>query len=770
MRSDADQLRMSHHWREWFTCLMLVMLTAAAYAPVYHYGFVNFDDPFTVTENSLVQKGLTWEGVRWAFTTNYFGYWRPLIWLSHMVDCQLFGMNAGAHHLVNLGLHIINALLVFWVFRAMTGAVWRSGFVAALFALHPLHVESVAWITERKDVLSTLFWLLAMWAYVWYTRRQGRWRYAAVMGCFALGLMAKPMVMTLPCVLLLMDVWPLRRLQIVPFNFPLMLKRVAEKLPLFALVLAAGVVTFVLLRSGTEVSSTALAGPCWTMRYGTALVSYVRYISMTLWPADLAAFYPYPAELSPWSVLWAALLLAGVTFWVIREIRAWPYLAVGWLWYLGTLVPAIGLLQVGDQAMADRFTYIPLIGLFVMAAWGFAGCLEWARRGYVVLAIAATVLIVASGLVTRIQVRVWQDSVTLFQHALAIGWESELAHYNLARALTKLGRNAEAVTHYRAALRLNPDNALTHNNLGVELMELGQTAEAVTHYREALRLNPNNMLAQYNLGLVLATQGETGEAMTQYRKVLSSNPSNFEANFRLGIALARTGNLQEAITHFRRTVEIKPESFDAQFNLATTLAQTGKLPESIEHYEQAVKINPDGVWAHFNLAMALQQTGKLPEAIRHFEACVRIKPSWPNIHYNLGLALAQTGKLPEAIGHYTETVRLSPDFLLALDNLAWIRATDSDPQLRNGTEAVRLAEHACQLSGRKQCGLLDTLAAAYAEVGKFAEAVTTAEEAIALAKAATQQEPVIEIQTRLNLYRAGKTYRETRQKTLPERQ
>ena len=547
-------------WREWLIGLLLVTATAAVYAPVRHHDFVNYDDASDVASNRMVQQGLTWEGVRWAFTTGEESNWFPLTRLSHLLDCQLFGMNAGAHLLVNVGFHLVNALLVFTVLQALTGAVWPSGFGAALFALHPLHVESVAWVAERKDVLSALFWLLAMGAYALYARRPSRWRYAAVVGCFALGLMAKPMVVTLPFVLLLLDVWPLRRLSLQPLSAPVLARLVAEKVPLLALAAASSVVTFLTQRSWGAMRPVEELP--WSLRGANALVSYVRYLGMTAWPARLAVFYPHPGALPPLAVAGAGLLLAGVTAWVMLKARVRPAPAVGWLWYLGTLVPVIGLVQVGSQALADRYMYLPSIGLFIMAAWGLGDWLGRWRWGRVVMAGGAVAVIAACAGATVKQVAVWQNSVALFEHALAAGWESPLAHYNLAHALAKQGRTAEAIAQYRDAVRLKPDEAKARDNLGLLLADQGQTAEAIAEIREALRLTPDRPYTLNNLAWILA-----------------ANP---DAAPRDGAGAVRLAERACELTGFREA--------DLLDTLSVAYAETGRFPEAQATAEKAVAI------------------------------------------------------------------------------------------------------------------------------------------------------------------------------------
>lgn len=485
--------------------------------------FVNFDDELYVTRNSHVQAGLTYQGLVWALTTTHVGNWHPLTWLSHMLDCELYGLNPGGHHFTNLLLHIANTLLLFMVLKRMTGALRRSAFVAALFALHPLHVESVAWVAERKDVLSTFFWMLTMGVYVRYVERPGLNRYLLVLLSFALGLMAKPMLVTLPFVLLLLDYWPLGRFQFrqssddsnsqshESINFSnqrsLIFRLVLEKAPFFALAAVSGVVTFFVQQGGGAVRSLYVF-PL-DIRIANAMVSYVSYIEKMIWPHHLAVFYPHPGMLPMWQIAGAGLLLVCISVLVVRAARRHPYLLTGWLWYLGTLVPVIGLVQVGSHAMADRYTYVPLIGLFIMIAWGSCDISERWRYRKIVLAISTGVLLCASMISTGSQVRYWQNSVALFEHTLDVTANNWLAHNNMGIALARRGKFDEAIAHYSETLRIKPDYAPAYSNLGIVFAVQEKAEEAIAHFRKALQINPDYTAARKNLEVALAVQRES---------------------------------------------------------------------------------------------------------------------------------------------------------------------------------------------------------------------------------------------------------------------
>ena len=513
--------------RDGLMCGVLIAATIAVFWQVCAFEFLNFDDDRYVAENPLVQQGLTREGIVWAFTTIGISNWHPLTLLSHMLDCQLFGLNAGAHHMVNVLFHAANAALLFLVLRRMTGALWRSALVAALFALHPLHVESVAWVSERKDVLSAFFAMLTMLTYVWYAKRPSPARCLAVLAPFALGLMAKPMLITLPGVLLLLDFWPLRR---IAFNPPMnraTLKQawslVFEKLPLIGLSAAAGAIAWVAQHGGKAVAPIELF--TLRIRLANAAVSYVRYILKMFYPANLAVPYPHPGHsLTAWQIAGSVALLAVVTVAAVRLARRCPYVLAGWLWYLGMLVPVIGVVQVGSQAMADRYTYLPLIGLFIIVAWG-AGDLAWGRQhlrsafsvGFVAALGALTVC-------TSFQLSHWRNSVVLFEHALRVTECNSIAHNNLGTALMSRGDFERAKEHFSAAVKTAPDNIDALNNLGVALLVLGRPIEAANTFKQVLNSTPHDATVHSNLGVALLQQGAYDEAEQYLSRALEMDP------------------------------------------------------------------------------------------------------------------------------------------------------------------------------------------------------------------------------------------------------
>jgi Flp pilus assembly protein TadD len=674
-------------------CLALALVTTALYWPISHHDFVNFDDDDYITNNSHVKAGLTWGGVIWAFQTGAAANWHPLTWLSHMLDCQLYGLYPGGHHSTNLLFHVANTLLLFLWLRQLTGALWRSAFVAALFAWHPLHVESVAWAAERKDVLSAFFWMLALMAYTRYAQKRSRvegrgsrensavpaldsrlWTldYGLALLFFACGLMSKPMVVTLPFVLLLLDFWPLNRFSSFQFQIssseePSTLNHqpstesafrlIYEKLPFFALTLAAGVVTYSVQTSGRTLWSPAERP--FLSRVANALWAYERYISKTFWPADLSIFYPYPHHWPAGLVIGAALLLAIWSGLLIWRAPQNPCLFVGWFWFLGTLIPTIGLVQVGSQSMADRYMYIPSVGLFILVAWGINDFLNWRPHWRRITTFAGGVALAGCLVGTEIQLSYWQNSIKLFRHAIEV----------------------------------TTDNFVAYTCLGETLSDLGLKKEAMEFCGEAVKISPNSPVAQYNFGMALL--------------------------------------------------------------------QNNRLDEALAHLDAAARLAPHNSEVQYNFGLFLLLHNKPDEAASHFAATLVERPDFAEAHRRLAQALSQQHKSKEAIFHYHEALRFKPDFADALNELAWILATAPDSGLRSGTEAVQLAKRACELAQNQQAAFLTTLSAAYAETGRFSDAIATAQTAGKLAQTAGQKKITAQDGELLKLYQAGCPFRET---------
>jgi tetratricopeptide (TPR) repeat protein len=635
----------------------LALVTLAVFSPCCLQDFVNYDDEVYVTDNPHVLGGLTAENVVWAFRTSYASNWHPLTWLSLQLDAQVWRTNPFGYHLTNVLVHTANTVLLFAVLLRMTEALWRSAFVAALFGLHPLHVESVAWIAERKDVLSTFFGMLTLLAYARFIRQPGPRRYVAVLAGFTLSLMAKPMLVTLPCVLLLLDYWPLGRFGHDPAG-----RLLKQKLPLFSLAAVASLVTLTAQQAGGTVATADELAP--DVRLANALTAYARYLAKTFWPRDLAVFYPFiPEQASAASAVGVVALLACVTALAFRFRRRCSYLVVGWLWFLGTLVPVIGLVQVGGQSMADRYTYFPLIGLFLMVVWAVA---DAAAAWHVPPAVAAAhglVIVAACAAASVVQIGYWQDSQTLWEHTLEATRNNYLAHYNLGVTLKRQGNTAEAIRHYQRALELHPGYADAHNNLGVALAQTGEPALAAEQFRAALRLNPRKAGTYLNLGNVLSGDGSTKD----------------------------------------------------------------KLEEALDCYRRAAALQPAVGQCYYEMGYVLQELGRVPEAQAAYHEALALDPRWPE----------------------------------RANRAAWALATRAEPRRQNGLLALRLARQICEVTDDKQPDYLDTLAAAYAVVGRFNEAAATARRAAAL-MAADRSDRLKQVQERVRLYESGRPFRDNR--------
>lgn len=637
-----------------FLCALLALATLLTYARVAECGFVNYDDDLYFARNGWVLGGLSWEGVQWAFSTGALANWHPLTWLSLMLDRTLFGPGPRGPHLVNLLLHAANAVLLFLVLRRATGAHWRSALVAGLFALHPLRVESVAWIAERKDVLSGLFGLLSLWFYVRYAQaRAGTGKeaeapgsappraalspwpfpgYRAALVCFALGLLSKPMLVTWPLLLLLLDWWPLARVAAgrqpgasgwLPVFAPL----VREKAPFFALSFLFGAVTLAMQTQGGATGGLA-AFPL-AARVGNALVSCARYLGKTIWPFDLAVIYPHPGHW-PWlAVAGAGALVLGLSALALWQAARRGWLFTGWFWFLGTLAPVIGLVQVGLQAMADRYTYLPLIGLFIAVAWG--GCellgrvvADRAARG--LAGGLAGALLLACAVRTADQVRHWESGLTLARHALAVTERNFIAHEILGAALLEAGQPTAAIEQLQSAVRIRPDYVPAWNQLGLALARAGALGEAEASLRHALELNPANAEVLNNLGSVLTDQKRDDEAEAAFRLAVRHNPAAAEALNNLGRLAAARGQDAEAIGYYRRALRRQPALADAAFNLGNALVRQRRYPEAEQSYRQTLRFRPDDAEAHRNLGWVLRQLGRREEALAELAEALRLQP------------------------------------------------------------------------------------------------------------------------------------------------
>jgi tetratricopeptide (TPR) repeat protein len=700
-------------------CLLLAMVTLAVYWQVLSHDFVNFDDNLYITENSHVQEGLTSESIIWAFTQRDISYWHPMTWLSLMLDYEFYGLSPGGFHLTNLLLHALGTMLLFFALHVMTGSLWRSGFVAFLFALHPLNVESVAWVVERKNVLSTCFWMLTILTYGYYTQRPILRRYLLVLFCFTLGLMAKPLLVTVPCVLLLLDYWPLARFHLPQLGrdseaetHTLMLTG-SQKSPMYRLVLekipflALSVVSISLsLWSGKhpDFLLTTETIPM-SLRVGNALISYAAYIGKMIWPSNLAVFYPPPGTLAWSQVAAPALVIVLVSMVVLWLARPRPYILVGWLWYLGTLVPFIGLVQAGLwPAMADRFVYVPLIGLFIIIAWGVPDLLAEYRYRLAIMTLAAGIVLSALAVRTWTQLRHWRNSITLFEHTVQVTSNNYLAHNNLGVAKFQRGKLDEAILHYTEALGIKPDYAYTHYNLGLALERRGRLDQAILHYTEALRIKPDYAKVHNNLGFALGLQGRLEEAISHYYEALQIRPDYFRARYNLADALAEQGRIDQAIVHFSKAVSLEPNSAEVHNDLGDALARQGKFDQAIVHFSKAVSLEPNLAVAHSNLGKGLARQGKFDQAIVHFSKALSLEPNSAESHHHLGSVLLKQGKLDEAKAHYSKALDLRPDYPEAHNNLgvALFQLGSFEEALAHFSEAIRLNPYHLQAQNNKE--------------------------------------------------------------------
>jgi len=597
-----------------------------------------------------------------------------------MLDCQLFGLKPWGHHLTSLLFHALNTALVFVLLRTLTGAVWRSLLVAALFGWHPLRVESVAWVAERKDVLSAFFGLLSLLFYARYAqaseagsqRSEVNLRSPAYWFAFlflVLGLMSKAMLVTMPCVMLLLDYWPLRRFERSNQNTHLstILRLVREKIPFFALAAVASLVTYAVQQQEGAVVTVENLPP--GARAGNALVSCCRYLGKTFWPADLAVYYPYPGYWPLAEVLLAGGLLTGISVFMFMQRRRHPFLLVGWLWFVGTLVPVIGLVQVGSQAMADRYTYLPSVGVLMLTIWGAYELTRRWRHQATVLSLAGTAAMILCWALTRQQLGYWQDSETLFRHALKVTRNNYIACNNLGSALDQNGQSKEAVSQFQESIRLKPNYAVAHNNLAFVLGKQGQTDGAIGEFQEVIRLKPNDADAHNNLGNVLGKQGRINEAISQFQEVLRLKPDDASAHYSLGAALDEKGQIDAAISQYQAALRLKPDYADAHNNLGNAFLNQGRADEAISQYQEAIRFQPDDAPAHNNLGVALVRKGRTDEAISQYQEAIHIQPDYADAHNNLGVALGGQGRIDEAISHFQAALRLKPDYANAQSNL-----------------------------------------------------------------------------------------------------
>ena len=893
-------------------CVFLVVLVVGAFYPTAENLFVYYDDPGYVLHQPQVHAGLTAESIRWAFTNGECANWHPLTWLSHQLDAVLFGVTqetAGKHHLMSVGLHAVAGVLLYLVFRAMTGRFWPSALVAVVWAVHPLAVESVAWASERKNVLSAVFWFGTMGAYVWYVRRPGLLRYLAVAAVFALALLSKPTVVTLPCALLLLDFWPLGRVRwlrssaaadekleqaaadegntvaepaavvehsaaaeqpaaavehsaaaeqpasavgnaaavqqaaavvehsaaaeqpasvvehsaaaeqpaaavgqgaeqeqavdridpagrIAWYRQPVVWL-VVEKMPLMAMTVAASVVTFLVQNHAGALPK--LDGLSLTARVKNALVTHVLYLDKLLWPNDLGVFYPHRGDGIGWSEAGAAAaFLLLITAVALACWRRYPFLIVGWLWYLGVMFPMNGLVQAGAHSMVDRHMYLPMVGILFAIAWAGVVALERWPRPRLAVATAVGLAITALTALTWRQTHFWRDDVALWGRCVEVTVNNAMAEGALGSSLSGRGRTKEGLEHLLNALKLNPYDAgnnynaascyrdlgetekaveyfelalrygqdkqeqvaNVHWDLGRLLNQRGKIEEAVSHYLQAAEKRPDSFLVHFNLAFAMADLGRKQEAADHYRVALENYPDYAEAHNNLGIILEEQANLAEAEHHFREALRIKPDYVEAHSNLGIVLTRLDRFDEADEHFGIALAHHPEYAEALTNRGQLYVRCGRWADALAQYEAALALSPDNVPLHYNLGTLLLKQGQTREAIEHLRTALRLAPGWPPAASKLAWLLATHHDESVRSGWDAVVLARLACKETNYREPRLLDVLAAAYAEEGRYAQALETIDAAIELAEQAELAELAETFRQRRELYRQQQPYRD----------
>ncbi len=738
-------------------CVALLALVWTTFGRTVGFDFCNYDDSFYVYQNPSIYHGLTRDGLVRAFTHPLVGNWHPLTSISLMLDAQIFGLNAGGYHFVNVLLHSLAVLLLFPVLRSLTGAVWRSALVAAIFAIHPLRVESVAWISERKDVLSGVFFFLALAAYLRYARRPpSLGNYFLVAALFTLGLVSKSMLVTFPFLLLLLDYWPLQRFPFSPGAALIEGKGrrtwwlLAEKLPLLALTAAMAVGTIFAQEQALNAAQN------WPLRWrvDNALVTVWIYLRQMVWPVGLAVFYPHPkGSLAPWTVALALAASASVTLGAFVWRKKYPYLMTGWLWYLGMLVPVIGLMQVGWQAHADRYTYLPQIGVYLALVWGIADLsASWPQRKAILGSVATVVLSALMTLAWR-QVGYWSSSIPLWRHTLAVTTDNDVAERGLGTALLSAGQIDEAIAHDREALRLRPGDANGLTNLANALLQKKEYPEAIENYRAVIGIRPNDSEMHRNLGKALNRSGAVEEGMEEFRTALRIRPGDSDAAYSLGNAYLEQNDPKAAIRCFRDAISANQKNIAAHYNLAIAL-QRGQQPDAaIAEFHETLRLDPQHVDAHNNLAIALLKKGDRAAAIAEWQTALKIQPDHAEMHNNLGVALLQADRIPEAVAEWRETLRLQPDKLGTQISLAWILSTAPEDAVRDGAGGLALARQAFRVAAEKNLMVFRVLAAAFAETGKFSPATKAAAEGAERAQAQGQASIAALLEADLERYR-----------------
>jgi len=671
--------------------IALTVVTLAVFWQVNQYDFINLDDFMYVTKNLHIQSGITVDGFRWAFSTTYAEFWHPLTWLSLMLDSQIYGLNAGGYHVTNLILHILSTLLLFWLFCRMTGAVWKSAFVAALFALHPLHVESVAWISERKDVLSAFFWMLTLCLYVYYTGKPAIRRYLLVLFSFVLALLSKPMVLTLPVIMILLDYWPLERFKSQRGN--LVLWQLREKMPFFVLSAVFSVITIYV-----QYDPSGKDFPLGS-RLANAPVSFVTYLEKTFWPHDLSVFYPFSDQLPVWQVSGAALLIVAISAAVILMAKRLPYLFVGWLWYAITIAPVIGIVQVGNHSMADRYTYLPLIGIGIILAWGIPFLFPREDMRKKILFPAGIAALVILAVLTWHQCSYWKNSIELFNHALQVTKHNYLAYGSFGIALFKEGKTQEAIDHYNKAIRIRPDYFQSYDSRGAAYDKLGRYQQAIEDYNAAIRLKPEYANSYNNRGAAYDKSGQYQKAIEDYSAAIRLKPEYDNAYNNRGIVHSELGQYQKAIEDFSKAISLNPAFVDAYNNRVAVYAKLGQYQLSINDLNKTISLNPDYLKYYINRAAIYGKFNQYHNVIKDLNEAIRLQSDNALIYYNRGFAYAKIGQYHSAINDFNAAIRLKEDYADAYNTRGAVYLDQGNKEL-----GCSDARKACALG---VCAILD---------------------------------------------------------------
>jgi protein O-mannosyl-transferase len=668
-----------------FIILFLVVSVLVVYWQVHGFQFISLDDPVYVTNNIQVHKGLSLESIRWAFSLSKQGEvtnWHPLTWISHMMDYQLFGLNAGMHHMVNVLLHAVNAILLFLVLRWMTGSVWKSAFVASLFALHPVNVDSVAWIAERKNLLSTIFWMLTLITYFFYTKKPNVFMYLLIIVVFCLGSLAKPMLITLPFVLLLLDYWPLGRLKIPLFSDDKAawssfkhnaLSLILEKIPLLILSVIFIYATILSLKySGTILASDLTP---MDLKVKNALVSYLVYMGKMLWPKDLSIFYPFPDIIPLWQVMASLVVLFSITGIALRKCLKYPYFIVGWLWFLGTLVPVLGIIQAGLwPAIGERWAYIPYVGLFIIIAWGIPDLFVQLKHRTTIMIWSAMIVLMALGLRTWFQIGYWKDDFSLFSHCIQLDSDNYVAHVNLAIANALQGKSKKAIYHFQEALRIHSNDVLALDGLGRLYNKLGQYDKAIHFYTEEIRFRPTDIKANVELGSIYAAKGDTDDAIKQFSYVINLDPNHALAYYNLGVLSAKKGEMSKAIGYLTSALKLNPNDADSHCAIGIVLMNQSKANDAIAHFKEALRIDPRFLEAQNYLESALNYSQKADDDVVRLEQLRKKEPDNPDVLQKLAVLYANKGEDEKALDMLFRLIKIKPDSPNGYYNIACIFA------------------------------------------------------------------------------------------------